>query len=60
MFYYYGRKEKIFSYYPKPKYGTIIEPFAGKGDLLKYIHEQNENINIEAYDLAALRAKKKK
>ncbi len=29
MFYYYGRKEKIFSYYPKPKYGTIIEPFAG-------------------------------
>jgi hypothetical protein len=29
----------------------IIEPFAGKGDLLKYIHEQNENINIEAYDL---------
>lgn len=29
MFYYYGRKEKIFSYYPKPKYDTIIEPFAG-------------------------------
>ena len=29
MFYYYGRKEKIYSYYPKPKYDTIIEPFAG-------------------------------
>ena len=29
MFYYYGRKEKVFKYYPKPKYDTIIEPFAG-------------------------------
>jgi|688.fasta_scaffold122357_3 site-specific DNA-adenine methylase len=29
MFYYYGRKEKIFKYYPKPKHDTIIEPFAG-------------------------------
>jgi site-specific DNA-adenine methylase len=29
MFYYYGRKEKIFKYYPTPKYDTIIEPFAG-------------------------------
>ena len=29
MFYYYGRKEKVFKYYPKPKYNTIIEPFAG-------------------------------
>lgn len=29
----------------------IIEPFAGKGDLIKYIHEQNEEINIEAYDI---------
>lgn len=29
MFYYYGRKERIYSYYPKPKYDTIIEPFAG-------------------------------
>jgi site-specific DNA-adenine methylase len=29
MFYYYGRKEKVFKYYPKPKHDTIIEPFAG-------------------------------
>ena len=29
MFYYYGRKQKIFKHYPKPKYDTIIEPFAG-------------------------------
>jgi site-specific DNA-adenine methylase len=29
MFYYYGRKDKIFKYYPTPKYDTIIEPFAG-------------------------------
>jgi site-specific DNA-adenine methylase len=29
MFYYYGRKQKIFKYYPEPKHDTIIEPFAG-------------------------------
>jgi len=29
MFYYYGRKQKIFKHYPKPKYDIIIEPFAG-------------------------------
>ena len=29
MFYYYGRKEKVFKYYPSPKNDTIIEPFAG-------------------------------
>ena len=29
MFYYYGRKERIFSLYPEPKHNTIIEPFAG-------------------------------
>jgi site-specific DNA-adenine methylase len=29
MFYYYGRKERIFNKYPKPKHDTIIEPFAG-------------------------------
>ena len=42
----------ILSNFQIPKTCThIIEPFAGKGDLLKYIDEQNENINIEAYDL---------
>lgn len=29
MFYYYGRKEKVYKYYPKPKYDLVIEPFAG-------------------------------
>jgi site-specific DNA-adenine methylase len=29
MFYYYGSKSKIAKYYPKPKYDTIVEPFAG-------------------------------
>ena len=29
MFYYYGRKQKIFDKYPKPQFDTIIEPFAG-------------------------------
>lgn len=29
MFYYYGRKKQIAKHYPAPKFGTIIEPFAG-------------------------------
>lgn len=29
MFSYYGTKKKIIRHYPAPKYGTIIEPFAG-------------------------------
>jgi site-specific DNA-adenine methylase len=29
MFYYYGRKKQIAHFYPKPKFGKIIEPFAG-------------------------------
>lgn len=29
MFSYFGSKSKIVKYYPKPKYDTIIEPFAG-------------------------------
>lgn len=29
MFYYYGRKHRIISNYPQPKYDLIIEPFAG-------------------------------
>ena len=41
MFYYYGRKEKIFSYYPKPKYDTIIEPFAGSAAYSMNYHDRN-------------------
>ena len=29
MFYYYGRKKKIASYYPLPNCSSIVEPFAG-------------------------------
>jgi site-specific DNA-adenine methylase len=37
MFSYYGSKSKIIDYYPPPKYGVIIEPFAGSARYsLKY------------------------
>ena len=37
MFSYYGSKSKIVHYYPPPKYGKIIEPFAGSARYsLKY------------------------
>lgn len=30
MFPYYGSKQRLsMSFYPKPKYDTVIEPFAG-------------------------------
>ena len=41
MFYYYGRKEKIFKYYPKPKYDTIVEPFAGSAAYSMNYHDRN-------------------
>jgi site-specific DNA-adenine methylase len=41
MFYYYGRKEKVFKYYPTPKYDTIIEPFAGSAVYSLKNHEKN-------------------
>jgi site-specific DNA-adenine methylase len=37
MFSYYGSKSKIIDYYPPPKYGKVIEPFAGSARYaLKY------------------------
>lgn len=41
MFHYYGSKNKIAKYYPKPKYNLIIEPFAGTASysLLYYNNE---------------------
>lgn len=41
MFHYYGSKNKIAKYYPKPKYNLIIEPFAGTASysLLYYSNE---------------------
>lgn len=51
MFSYYGSKSKIVDYYPPPKYGKIIEPFAGSARYsLKYydrdvtIIEKNKQI----------------
>jgi site-specific DNA-adenine methylase len=44
MFYYYGRKEKVFKYYPIPKYDTIIEPFAGSA--VYSLKNFNKNITI--------------
>jgi site-specific DNA-adenine methylase len=41
MFYYYGRKQKIFGKYPKPKHDLIIEPFAGSAAYSMNYHERN-------------------
>jgi site-specific DNA-adenine methylase len=50
MFSYYGSKSKLVNYYPKPKYGKIIEPFAGSGKYaLKYF--ENDVILVDAYDV---------
>lgn len=41
MFSYYGSKSKIVDYYPPPKYGKIIEPFAGSARYsLKYFDRE--------------------
>jgi len=41
MFYYYGRKERVFKYYPKPKYDIIIEPFASSAVYSLKNYEKN-------------------
>lgn len=46
MFSYYGSKSKIVNKYPKPKYGAIIEPFAGSA---RYSLRYFEN-DITLYD----------
>jgi len=40
MFYYYGRKDRIFKHYPKPKFDTIIEPFAGSAAYAMHYHDR--------------------
>jgi site-specific DNA-adenine methylase len=48
MFSYYGSKSKIVNYYPPPKYGKIIEPFAGSARYsLKYW--QNDILLVDKY-----------
>ena len=54
MFSYYGSKSKIVGYYPPPKYGKIIEPFAGSA---KYSLKHFDNdvtiieLNKQIYDI---------
>jgi len=50
MFSYYGSKSKIVDCYPPPKYGKIIEPFAGSARYsLKYW--QNDVLLVDKYEL---------
>ena len=50
MFSYYGSKSKVVDYYPKPKHGKIIEPFAGSARYsLKYF--ENDVLLIDEYEI---------
>jgi len=50
MFSYYGSKSKIVDYYPPPKYGKIIEPFAGSARYsIKYF--DRDITLIDKYDV---------
>jgi len=50
MWGYYGSKSKIVKYYPKPKFGKIIEPFAGTAQYsLKYW--DRDILLIDKYDV---------
>lgn len=50
MFSYYGSKSKIIDHYPPPKFGKIIEPFAGSARYsLKFW--QNDILLIDKYDV---------
>ena len=50
MWGYYGSKSKIVKHYPAPKYGTIIEPFAGTAQYALMYWDRNV-ILIEKYDV---------
>ncbi len=52
MFSYYGSKSKIIKKYPKPKFNTIIEPFAGSA---RYALEywENDVMLFEKYEKVA-------
>lgn len=45
MFYFYGRKHRISNKYPKPKYDTIIEPFAGSAAYSMLYSDRNVILN---------------
>jgi site-specific DNA-adenine methylase len=50
MFSYYGSKSKLVDFYPAPKYGRIIEPFAGSARYsLKYF--DRDVLLVDAYEV---------
>jgi len=52
MWSYYGRKTKVVKHYPRPKYGLIIEPFAGTAVYSLYEDNwKNEVILADKYDV---------
>ena len=50
MFYYYGRKKQIVSYYPSPNFDTIIEPFAGSAAYSLNGHNWKKNVILVEKD----------
>jgi site-specific DNA-adenine methylase len=54
MFYYYGRKQKIFDKYPKPYFDTIIEPFAGSAAYSMNYYKKNVILIEKDKRIAAL------
>lgn len=50
MFSYYGSKSKIIDYYPPPKYGKIIEPFAGSARY-SFKYWRNDVLLVDKYDV---------
>lgn len=50
MFHYYGSKNKIAKYYPKPQFGKIIEPFAGAAAYSLLYSDKNVVLN-EKFDV---------
>ena len=49
MWSYYGRKWKIVSKYPEPKFDTIIEPFAGTASY-SYKYWEKDVVLVDAFD----------
>lgn len=50
MFSYYGSKSKVVSYYPKPKFDKIIEPFAGSARY-SLQHFEKDVLLVDKYEI---------
>ena len=50
MFSYYGSKSKVVSYYPKPKFDKIIEPFAGSARY-SLQHFEKDILLVDKYEI---------